>query len=277
MNKAKTAMPKQSPDDELLARHRDALRNRFPLPTPKPRKKAKSASAAACVLLLAAGLVWLDPAYHREQFRAPQGEHLQVQLSDGSQIMLERNSRITVEWHLRSRRVQLEQGQAMFDVAKTIVRPVQVTAGEARVQVLGTLFSVADFNQNVRVTLVRGRVSVSTRDDPEHSVTLLPDQQIDVSKNQLQQAVSVDVNAANAWQNDQLVFDHTPLAEVLMLIQRYSPRPVILDEPSLANLTLSGVFDTRNVDALLSTLPEVLPIALNSAADGEIHVVGKAK
>lgn len=269
--------PVQSREEEALARHRDALRNRFPLPTPTPRKKAKAASAAALMILLGAGLVWLDPAYYSEQYRTANDAQQQVQLTDGSRLTLDRNTQLSVAWHIRSRRINLEQGQAMFDIAKTIVRPLQVTAGEARVHVLGTLFSVAKFNPNVRVTLLRGSVEVNTGNDAEHRVTLRPNQQIDVRDNQLQQVVTVDVDAASAWQNNRLVFDHTPLTEVLILIQRYYPQPIILDDPSLNNLTLSGVFDTRNIDDLLSALPDVLPLALNTSADGAIHVTHKAQ
>ncbi|MHC8314759.1 FecR family protein [Pseudomonas sp. LB3P31] len=262
----------QSREDEALARHREELRNRFPLPTPVPRKPRKALGAAVLLVLLGAGLTWVDPAYHSEQYHTVIGERRVLNLADGSHLTLDSNTRATVAWHLRSRRVQLESGQALFDVAKTRVRPFQVDAGAAQVHVLGTLFSVSHLQDAVRVTLVRGAVSVNTAGDAGHAVRLAPGQQVEVRQNRVQQPLTVDTDAATAWKDSRLMFDRTPLAEALAQIQRYRKSPIVLDDPSLASLPISGAFDNRNVEDLLKLLPSILPLSLNSEADGTAHV-----
>lgn len=268
-----TALPPSSREEEALARHREELRKRFPLPEPKPRTSRKALGAAALVVLLAGGLAWFDPTYHRESYASPLGERRVLELADGSRMTLDSNSRATVEWHLRSRRVELQVGRALFDVSKTVVRPFQVDAGTTQVRVLGTLFSVDRLDPAVRVTLARGKVDVTT--DDGQRLQLLPGQQVETRPGQPLQSVKVDAEAAIAWKDNQLVFDRTPLAEALKQIQRYRAAPILLDSPSLASLPITGVFDSSNVERLLALLPSVLPLSLNTDGDGTLHVQHK--
>lgn len=260
-----------SPEEDALARHREELRNRFPLPNPIPRKSRKTLAATALLLVLGAGLAWVDPAYRCEQYSTDIGEHRELNLVDGSRMTLDSGTRVTVGWHLRTRRVALETGQALFDVSKTRIRPFQVNAGTTQVKVLGTLFSVRNLKDAVRVTLVRGTVAVSTT-DVKNSVKLVPGQQVDVWQNQLQQPVIADIDSAISWKDHRLIFDHMPLAEALGQIQRYRKPLIVLDDSSLTSLPISGVFDNRNVENLLSLLPSILPLSLNTDADGTLHV-----
>ncbi|NUU39150.1 iron dicitrate transport regulator FecR [Pseudomonas sp. C2B4] len=246
------------------------------MPSPTPRKPRKALSAAALLVLLGAGLAWFDPAYQTEQYRTVIGERRVVKLVDGSRMTLDSDSRATVAWHLRSRRVQLQTGQALFDVSKTLVRPFRVDAGAAQVKVLGTLFSVSHLNDAVRVTLVRGAVSVNDATEAGHSVQLVPGQQVEVRQKLLQSPVTVDTDAAIAWKDSRLIFERTPLAEALAQIQRYRKPAIVLDDPSLANLPISGVFDNRNVEDLLNLLPSILPLSLSTEFDGTLHVRRKA-
>lgn len=267
--------PPLSREDEALARYREELRNRFPLPTPTPRKQRKALGAAMLLVMLGAVLAWVDPTYHSEQFHTVIGERRVLNLADGSRMTLDSDTRATVTWHLLSRRVELESGQALFNVSKSKVRPFRVDVGTTRASVLGTLFSVSKLKDAVRVTLVRGAVSVSITSDAGRTVQLVPGQQVDVRKNQLQQPVAVDTEAAIAWKDNRLIFDRTPLSEALGQIQRYRKPSIVLDDPSLANLPISGVFDDRNVEDLLSLLPSILPLSLNTEADGTTHIQRK--
>ena len=276
MSPTRPPKPPLSREDEALARHREELRNRFPLPTPTPRKPRKTLGAAMLLVMLGAGLAWIDPAYHSEQFHTAVGERRVLNLADGSHMTLDSDSRASVTWHLRSRHVQLESGQALFDVSKTRIRPFRVDAGTTQINVLGTLFSVSHLTDAVRVTLVRGAVSVGTTADAGHTVQLVPGQQVDVRQNQLQPPLAVDTEAAIAWKDNRLIFYRTPLAEALGQIQRYRKPSIVLDDPSLASLPISGVFDNRNVEVLLNLLPSILPLSLNTEADGTTHVRRKA-
>ena len=121
-----------SAEDETLARHREALRKRFPMPSPKPRKPRTPLVVGALVALVGAGLFWTDPSYRIEQYSSALGEQRVLDLVDGSRVVLDSGTQIEISWHLRSRRVALNSGQALFEVSKTLSRPFQVDAGAAR-------------------------------------------------------------------------------------------------------------------------------------------------
>lgn len=266
----------QNREEEALARHRDELRKRFPLPSPTPRKPRKALATVLLLAMLVAGGAWFDPAYRSEAYSTVIGERQVVTLADGSRITLDSNTQVKVAWHVRTRRVQLESGQALFNVSKTLVRPFEVSAGAAQVKVLGTLFSVNKLTDAVRVTLIRGVVDVNSLAQPGRTVQLIAGQQVDVRQNQVQQPIKVDGEAVIAWKDSRLIFERTPLAEALQQIQRYRTAPILLADPDLGSLPISGVFDNRNVEALLQLLPSILPLSLNTDADGTTHIRRRA-
>lgn len=265
----KATAPPASAEEQALARHRDELRQRFPMPEPAPRPARKARLIGVGLLLVAATLYWADPAYRREHYATTFAQRQAVTLADGSQVTLDSDTRLTVSWHLRSRRVALDQGQALFDVSTAWTRPFQVRGGGVEVNVLGTLFNVSLAAQSTQITLLRGRVQVAS---PQGSAQLLPGQQVVARAGRLQAVTRVDAEAASAWTDNRLVFQRTPLGQVLEQIQRYRRAPIRLDDPSLAELPITGVFDSSNVEALLGLLPSFLPLALASEADGTLHV-----
>jgi transmembrane sensor len=279
-----TATPQPVPpraDDALdaldaLARHREALRARFPLPVPavRVRKRRKTATAAVlCLACAAAALAWIDPAWRTEQVATRADQRLVLSLSDGSTVTLDTSTRLRVERHLRSRRVVLDSGRALFEVAPSAWRVFTVDAGAARVQVLGTAFDVRRWGEDVAVTVLRGRVALYG--SAAVGVTLAPGQRADAQDGRLGPVRSVDAEAATAWRDGRFVFQRTPLAEVLREIARYRGRPVHLASPALAGLEVSGVYRTANAAALLDLLPALLPVRVQHAADGSATVAAR--
>lgn len=265
-----------SAEDETLARHREELRKRFPMPTPKPRKSRTPVVAGALLVLVGVGLFWTDPSYRVEQYTSAIGERRVLDLADGSRVVLDSGTQVEVSWHLRSRRVELNAGQALFDISKTVFRPFQVDAGAARVTVLGTLFNVAREEKAVHVALLRGSVDVQSITDPAQQRRLIPGQQLAVLNGQLQPTDNADTSRVLAWQDRKLVFSRTPLSQAIAQIQRYRQAPIRLDDPGLADLPISGVFKTDNVEDLLDLLPHILPLTLARDADGTLHLMHRA-
>lgn len=264
------------PADDAIARHREELKKRFPLPLPPKRPKPRSRTTLSVVIAtlgFACGLVWLDPSYKTEQFASAIAEHQAIQLADGSRITLDAASRITVSWHLRSRRVELQAGQALFSVAPALYRPFLTSAGSTRIKVVGTRYNVSRHQDDVRVTVEEGKVDVrGTAAD----IRLTAGEQIQVHNGRLGTSAQVDAAAFAAWQEGRLVFDRTPLGEVLAVIQRYQRPPIVMQDSSLAQLPVSGSFDSAHLDRMLALLPKVLPLDLATDSQGTLHVQRRA-
>lgn len=137
---------------------------------------------------------------------------------------------------------------------------------------LGTRFNVRRLDDDVRVTLERGRVEVGTSATAQAPVVLLPGQQVDAIGGQLMPLAKVDAATAMAWKDDRLVFERTPLGEAVALLRHYRKAPILLDDPSLASLRLTGVFAAHNVDRLLDLLPSILPVAVSRQEDGSVEI-----
>ncbi|UVE19534.1 FecR domain-containing protein [Pseudomonas sp. LS44] len=264
-------------EDEAIASFREELKKRFPLPTPQSRPKKRAAGAALGLLLLglSTGLAWFDPAYRIEDYASAVGQRQTLQLADGSQVLLDSASKLVVSWHLRSRQVELQAGQALFDVAPMRYRPFLVDAGTADVKVVGTRFNVSRRSNDVLVTVAEGKVAVHGHAAPT-TTFLEPGQQLRVHAGLPDQAIRVNVEDVIAWQDNRLVFESTPLSDVLEVVQRYHPAPIQLVDRSLAGLPISGVFDSEHVDSLISLLPSILPVSVSTGADGAVLIRDRA-
>ena len=134
-------------------------------------------AVGAVVLALGAGaIVWR--VQQPTVYSTDVGEQRTVQLADGSRVILDTDSRVSVRFTKGRRAVTLESGQARFSVQGDADRPFQVRAGETEVVALGTRFDVRRLGDGARVLLVEGRVAVRDAAAPDRRWSLAPGQQV---------------------------------------------------------------------------------------------------
>src|SRR5262249_40880821 len=90
------------------------------------------------------------------------GEQRMLALDDGTHVILNTDTRVRVDYERDARRIELDKGEALFEVAHDAARPFFVTAGDRRIQALGTSFAVRRDESQVAVTLVDGKVTVAS-------------------------------------------------------------------------------------------------------------------
>ena len=88
-------------------------------------------------------------------------------LADGSEIILNTDTEVVVEFKRGFRDIRLVRGEAAFNVAKNPDRPFRVFAGNERVQAVGTAFTVYLQNDIVDITVTEGRVALATLNNPQ--------------------------------------------------------------------------------------------------------------
>lgn len=198
-----------------------------------------------------------------------------IELSDGSVVYLDVGARLTVALSAKERRLDLETGRALFEVAHDKSRPFSVSKSSMRVVALGTRFQVEvePSSETVNVTLVEGSVAVSsTAQANTWNEVLEPGQQLLVD-NLLRrhQIVSVNANSATSWSTGRLVFDGMPLRKVLEEINRYSKDKILLGDSSLADIPVAGNFTAgRDSREFVETLTSVLPLKSSRTGAHEI-------
>ncbi|WP_420991991.1 FecR family protein [Cupriavidus sp. 30B13] len=266
--------------EDRLSPYRQALRERFPSVDEitqaaqarrQRRRRTQAASAAGAALLALA--VWIaDPAYRSDLVAAAPGQSMSRMLADGSEVQLDGGSTVAVAWHLRSRRLSLEAGEALFRVAHG-PREFTVTAGDTRVRDIGTVFDVRLQPGGTRVIVLEGAVEVSAGNQTRR---LEANQRVDVPDGGLPSAVfHVDAERATAWRRGKLSFDGLTLAEAVREMQPHAHRPIVIDDARAAALRLSAEFDRDQVDAMLPLLPGILPVTVRTAADGSVHLAAR--
>ncbi|WP_444921128.1 FecR family protein [Microbulbifer sp. CnH-101-G] len=221
---------------------------------------------ATCGAFLAVwiGLQWLGSGKIDQQIYTTQlGEIRTVSLADGSEIKLNSNSELRVNFSRKERQTQLLRGEAFFDVARQTARPFTVAAGSANIRVLGTEFNVELNPENTRVSVTEGKVSVSEAEKtpgltPE-SVTLVKNQKVSVSTLGLTQIQHTSPEQATDWTRGILVFEKTPLKEALQELNRYLAVPVVA-APQVESRLVSGTFAVSDPDNTLEAITTALDL-----------------
>jgi transmembrane sensor len=196
------------------------------------------------------------------------GEQRLVRLDDGTAVRLDTDSKIAVTFRRGERRVQLVRGQAFFDVAHDAARPFIVNAGPMSVRDVGTRFDVRRDGAQAKVTLVEGVIQVRGLGVSTQAWTLKPGEQASLGRTPT--LTVADVRQATSWTSGRVVFRSLPLAQAIEEINRYSPHKIRLAAQGVADVPVTGSFETGDVDAFVSAVSDLHGLVANKSADGTI-------
>ena len=255
-------------------------RRRPPWPRGAPWRAAASVACAgfAVVVLAPARPDWLDrwpvPSVWSQRLATRVGEIRTWRLADGSSVTLDTDTVLRSQYSAADRRLRLMQGRARFDVAQDPARPFLVAAGGGVVAARGTLFDVAlSSDQRVAVTLLRGVIDVDPTAEvgtPRRAATrLVPGQQVAFGRTLPPPRVEPASPTGSMWPSGLLAFARTPLSQAVADANRYSRRRIVLAEPSLGDLQVSGVFRATAPHDLAEGLAAVFDLRLAAAPDGD--------
>jgi transmembrane sensor len=232
-------------ESSRLPRPRAAFRRRAPR-AGSFAWAAVSAAAALLVVALAIFIQW-QPAVETRV-----GEQRVLALDDGSRIILNTDTRVTVAYSRETRRVDLAQGEALFEVAKAPERPFVVFAGDRRIVALGTAFVVRRDSKKLAVTLVEGKVRVLPRDAPAGSPpdavhtdevkVLEPGERIVFAEAQPVKLDHPQLEKLLAWQRREVALDDTALAEAVTEMNRYNRKPLEIAFADASDVRVTGLF-----------------------------------
>lgn len=243
----------------------------------QPWQRLRLPLAAAAALLVALTVAWLQPrdllTGGGETWRTATGEQRNIELADGSQVLLDAESELRVRYTEQQRKLVLTRGQAQFKVQRDTQRPFVVQAGNGAVTALGTQFQVRLDGNAVTVTLLEGKVSVDV--DPllaaPKSETLIPGEQIrfDTRKSEFAKQPA-DLEVVQGWTYGDLVFKEWRLAELVAEMNRYSATKVRIEDPSLNDLLISGRFHAGDYQTMILVLESDWPVRADTRTGTEV-------
>lgn len=220
------------------------------------------AGGALCVAAIAGGVALLswqpDSQVVASSVTSGIGQIRTLRLSDGSSVTLDTDSAITVGFDGTKRLVNLLRGRARFDVATDAGRPFVVDADGRSVVATGTVFDVALWRGDMRVSLFRGSADVrsgkASSSSPGGIAHLLAGQSCALGAGQPKPIVERTPAGAELWVGGMLSFNGTPLSDVLTQTNRYSVEQIRLADASLAPLRVTGVFRPTPTGQLAGSL-----------------------
>ncbi|NTV47844.1 MAG: FecR family protein [Chlorobiales bacterium] len=229
----------------------------------KPRKSATAQLASwACILLMTTllGGAWLEYSAETVNYATRMGEHRRVELADNSHIDLNTDTRVSIRISLFQRHVALTQGEALFDVSHNRLRPFTVQVGDLRIRDIGTRFNVRKHPKGATISVLEGEVELNNEQSVISEHLVAGNQRSFTETTGLGPLEAVEANRLTAWVNRQLAFKRTPLREVMAELERYHPIQFTFADPKLAQETLSGTFNSDDIDPFLHALETILPI-----------------
>lgn len=217
---------------------------------------------------------WQQPVFELT-LHTEHAQHRDMSLPDGSEISLAPHTRARIVLYRNRREVQLDKGAMRFRVTQDMDRPFTVSTAWGHVRVLGTVFSVSTRAGQMRVEVAEGRVAVWHTDHVAvlPPATLTAGDAIEADQVGLGTLLRVPTDSVAAWRNGWLVFNNTPLDQVLDQWNDYLSRPLLLgSHPRLKQLRLSGSFPVRQPQAFLAGLPDMLPVLVQHSSLGDVTV-----
>jgi transmembrane sensor len=254
---------------------------------------------AASLLVAAAveGVLLLWP--EGSVYRTAVGGLEAVPLTDGSKVTLNTDTDVRIELSPSERRVDLEHGEAFFEVAHDATRPFVVRAGNRRAVAVGTKFSVRRDGDEVWVVVTEGTVRLEPRDLPHRvpgdrkqalssptsgpplsssgtgidsssagsaDVVLLPAGSVAHAAETgvlVKEETAAQAEAALSWRQGYVVLHDTPIAEAAAEFNRYNTRKIVIADPEVREIRIGGNFRSTSTDAFVRLLADGFPIRVD--------------
>jgi ferric-dicitrate binding protein FerR (iron transport regulator) len=211
-------------------------------------------AASVLVLLGVALIVYRLIPVRQERLAVGFGQLLSQELPDGSMVTMNANSRLRYfrNWKDGIDREVWIDGEAFFHVRKTPMKSRFIVHTEQfDILVTGTKFNVVNRHGRDNVLLQQGSVTVHPKTGED--LQMVPGDFVEWDGTGLKRA-PVRLDSLTAWQEHQLVFDKTPLRTIAGIIEEQYGVKVVLQDPSVGDVTISAILPTNNLNVLLQAL-----------------------
>lgn len=192
------------------------------------------------------------------------GEQKRITLSDGTQLFLDTNTRLKV--HMGStRRLSLHRGRVHSTIARSDA-PFIMEAGGYQLMAMRGKFGVQYEGEQISFLAVEGaaRITNDTMTSKQPMMIRAGDRFLrDKGREQMERP---DIQDVMAWQSGRAAFRSETLNEAVAEMNRYSNQPIILADPAIASLRISGVFSVGDNARFARTLQNLLPVKAHVGA-----------
>ncbi|MBL4853315.1 MAG: FecR domain-containing protein [Robiginitomaculum sp.] len=216
------------------------------------------------------------------------GEQETINLPDGSQIILNTNSVVSVAFSKENRKIFLSKGEAFFEVESDKSKPFSVNTDKGIVTAIGTAFSVRLTDNKLDVLVTEGRVTLKSTPLKPTSDILIPNKPkdvlpvLEVSAGQAAvlgggvESVSIVLPPALEkqvdWQDGELSFKGETLGEVINDISRYTDLTIEIAGEDLRAQRIVAYYKVGDVERLFEALNVMANIEVERVSNTHVKL-----
>ncbi|MDR3262207.1 MAG: FecR domain-containing protein [Tannerella sp.] len=207
------------------------------------------------------------------QVIVPKGKHACLTLSDGSKLYLNASSRVVYPPVFGDDRREIYvEGEAYADVVPDSNRPFVLKTKRMEIRVMGTAFNVSAYDDEISqtVVLVRGSVSVKTKENPGSENMLHPNQMFKMTGGKIQLA-NVNVDSYVSWKDGFYLFREESFSFIIKRLSHYYGIDIRF-EPEIGDLRFTGKLDLKDDPArVLSGISKATAIPVSCRKENEVY------
>jgi transmembrane sensor len=229
-------------------------------------RRFRQGGIAACLLLMSGLVLYFFLAENPRQtiYRTGFGETRAIILPDSSKVILNANSLLIyyTDWDSREIREVWVEGEAFFDVRHLDThQPFKVypTTG-VEVEVLGTQFNVYHRNNQTRVLLSEGNVTMNFTDSPKKAKILMtPGDLVEYDQQKIQKK-RVNPVPYVSWTKKVLQLESTSLLEMVRMAEENYGIKIQLGPNVDLNQSASGSMPLSDGDSFMKLTAKIFHI-----------------
>jgi ferric-dicitrate binding protein FerR (iron transport regulator) len=203
----------------------------------------------------------------------PQGQHLELAMSDGTKVWLNSNSTLSFHKKSKTRLVELD-GEAYFDVAPDKKHPFIVKTETYDITVLGTSFNVLSYRNSglFECSLVEG--SVSLKHNYENTgIRLHPNEKVRMINGTVSR-LPIDSDEEFLWKMGIYSFKNQALSEVFAHLSLLYEVNIELKNQQIGKQMCTGKFRNKDgLDHILSTLQKNYRFSFVKDEDSQTYII----
>ncbi len=221
------------------------------------RKEIRPWAAAAVIAAVSLG-IWIGrmgPAAEEiigTEYAAVGAEAATVALDDGSFIRLAPGSRVRFAERAELREAWLS-GRGFFAVESDAERPFVVHTDVGDVRVLGTRFELTSETAELRLVVVEGRVGLAATNGRSAEVSNGQVARLGANGDFSVETVA-NVYDLLDWPGGVLLFQSTPLPQVLEEVSAHFGVRIELDDPALTDRTVTAWFGDESLEEVVESI-----------------------
>lgn len=238
------------------------------------------AAVAACAALMIGviSIAGVTTAFRYDEpaqvfhYATATGELRSFSLQDGSSVTLGGATTLTGRFTDDLREVNLVSGRAFFDVAADPDRPFRTVAAKTLITVVGTEFDVEYQPDDLQISVLQGRVAVSSAGSPQAADALHLTEGMRVRTSlagDIGKLARFEPNSLS-WREGQLAYVDSRLKDVISEVNRYRYDKITIESPDIEDLRVSFSIASAETDSLLAGLEATLPIKIVRTKTGMV-------